>query len=104
MSSLLESLGIDPEEFEWHHLAACQHVNPELFYDEYEREPEVARATDSVCLGCPVIADCYFAGKQNGEYGVWGGVYWNGSGKPDKNKNSHKTQDVWEEIDRKVDE
>lgn len=104
MSSLLESLGIDPEEFEWHHLAACQHVNPELFYDEYEREPEVARAADSVCLGCPVIADCWFAGKQNGEYGVWGGVYWNGSGKPDKNKNSHKTQEVWDEIAKKVDE
>jgi hypothetical protein len=102
MSSLLESLGVDAEEFEWHHLAACQHMPPELFYDKYESEPEVAKAVDSACLGCPVIRDCFFAGSQNGEYGVWGGVYWNGSGKPDKNKNSHKTQEVWEAIERKV--
>lgn len=104
MSSLLESLGIDPEEFEWHHLAACQHVDPEVFCDKYEADEEIAKAADSICLNCPVIADCFFAGGTNGEYGVWGGVYWNGSGKPDKNKNSHKTQEIWDEIHRKVGE
>ena len=102
MSSLLESLGIDPEEAQWQDLAACQHLPTELHYDDYERDTEIAKAVDSNCLGCPVIADCFFAGGQNGEYGVWGGVYWNGSGKPDKNKNSHKTPEVWEEIHRKV--
>lgn len=101
MSSLLKSLGIDAEEFEWYHLAACQHLPTELWFDKYEGDQEIAKAIDQSCLGCPVIRECFFAGSQN-QYGVWGGVYWNGSGKPDKNKNSHKTPTIWDEIHRKV--
>jgi hypothetical protein len=101
MSSLLESLGVDPDEVEWHHLATCQNLDTELFYDKYE-DSEVAKAIDAHCLSCPVIRDCFFAGSKNGNYGVWGGVYWNGSGKPDKNKNAHKTPDVWAKIEKKV--
>lgn len=101
MSSLLESLGIEAEEVEWYHFAACQHLPTELLYDDYEKSPEVAKAVDSICASCPVQKQCFFAGAK-GEYGVWGGVYWNGSGKPDKNKNSHKTPDIWSEIHRKV--
>lgn len=104
MSSLLESLGVDPEEAEWHHFAICQHLPTDLFYDKYETDTEAAKAVDATCLGCPVIRDCFFAGSKNGNYGVWGGVYWNGSGKPDKNKNAHKTPDIWDEIHEKVSE
>jgi hypothetical protein len=104
MSSLLESFGVDAEDVAWHHFALCQHLPTELYYDRYESDPEVAKATDAICASCPVQRDCFFAGSQNGEYGVWGGVYWNGSGKPDKNKNAHKTQDVWDAIYEKVSE
>ena len=37
-----------------------------------------------------------------GQHGLYGGVYFNGAGKPDKNKNSHKTDAVWSEIYRRV--
>jgi hypothetical protein len=102
MSSLLESLGVDAEEFEWYHLALCQKMPTEFFYDRYESNQETAKAVDSVCNSCPVQRDCFFAGSKDGNYGVWGGVYWNGSGKPDKNKNAHKTQDIWDEIYKAV--
>lgn len=101
MSSLLESYGVDPEEARWQNFAACQNLPTELHYDDYEREPETAKAVDSLCNTCPVQKACFYAGAK-GEYGVWGGVYWNGSGKPDKNKNAHKTPDIWDEIHRKV--
>lgn len=102
MSSLLESLGIDPDEAEWQDLALCSNVTTELFFDKYETDSEVARATDALCLKCPVLRDCFFAGSKNGNYGIWGGIYWNGSGKPDKNKNAHKTQETWDKIYKKV--
>lgn len=106
MSSLFDELGLDPEDFEWRHLSLCRSINMEtpdddVFFDRYESDEEAAKATDQICLHCPVISECFFAGAE-GQYGVWGGVYWNGSGKPDKNKNSHKTEDVWDEIRTKV--
>lgn len=102
MSSLLDELGIDPESFEWNDLALCRNIEIEgpetdAFFDQYESDEEAAKATDQMCLHCPVIRECFFAGSQ-GQQGVWGGVYWNGAGKPDKNKNSHKTEETWDEI------
>jgi hypothetical protein len=101
VSSLLDDLGIDPEDFEWQDLALCANMPTELFYDKYESDSETAKATDQACLRCPVMRQCFFAGS-DGEYGTWGGVYWNGAGKPDKNRNSHKTEEVWVEIRRRV--
>lgn len=95
--SLLDELGIDPEEFTWHDLALCQGMDPELFFTKYEADEEVAKQTDQACLSCPVFAECAAAG-QDGQHGVWGAIYWNGSGKPDKNRNAHKTPEVWNEI------
>jgi len=103
MSSILDELGIDPDEFKWQDLSLCANLPTEYFYDKYESDREIAKATDQACLTCPVISQCFFAGAQ-GESGVWGGVYWNGSGKPDKNKNSHKTDEVWDMIRRRVEE
>lgn len=101
MYSILESLGVDVDEFEWYHLAACQNMTTELFFDKYESDLETAKAVDSVCATCPVQRECFYAGAE-GNYGIWGGVYWNGSGKPDKNKNAHKTEETWNKIHRKV--
>jgi hypothetical protein len=106
MSRLLDELGLDPDDFEWKDLSLCKSIplstpDDDLFFDRYESDTESAKATDSMCLHCPVISQCFMAGSE-GQYGVWGGVYWNGSGKPDKNKNSHKTDEVWDEIRARV--
>lgn len=102
-SSLLDELGLDPEDFEWQDLGLCSNMPTSFFYEKYETDEETAKATDQVCLHCPVMKQCFFAGAQ-GEHGVWGGVYWNGAGNPDKNRNSHKTQEVWEAIKEKASE
>ena len=101
MSRILDELGLDPEDFEWQDLALCGNMSTSFFYDDYESDKETAIAADQTCLRCPVIKECFFTGAK-GEHGVWGGVYWNGAGTPDKNKNSHKTQEVWLEIRRRV--
>lgn len=103
MSDLLSELGLDPEDVTWRDLALCKGNDTEYFYNDYEKDAETAQAIDQMCLHCPVIARCFFEGAKN-EHGVWGGVYWNGSGKPDKNKNSHKSEDVWAAIHQKVSE
>lgn len=99
--SLLEELGLDPTEFEWHDLALCQGMPTNMFYEDYEQDDETAKAVDEACLRCPVISQCFFKGAES-QHGVWGGVYWNGSGKPDKNKNAHKKPEIWDEIYDKV--
>lgn len=99
--SLLEELGIQPEEFTWHDLAICDGMDPELFYSRYESDPETARQVDQACLSCPVIKQCALRGAQ-GEHGVWGATYWNGSGKPDANRNAHKTPEIWQEIKERL--
>jgi hypothetical protein len=100
-SSLLDEFGLDPEDFEWQDLALCSRMSTSFFYERYESDSVTAKATDQVCLHCPVIKQCFFSGA-NGGHGVWGGVYWNGAGTPDKNRNSHKTEEVWSEIKRRV--
>lgn len=106
MASLFEELGLDPETFEWHDLSLCRGIDitgpsDDVFFDRYETDSESAKAADDICLHCPVIKQCFAEGA-DGKYGLWGGVYWNGSGSPDRNRNSHKTDEVWAEIYRKV--
>ena len=97
--SILDQLGLDPDSFTWHDLALCDGTdNPDWFYDEYERNTNVAKTVDQMCLSCPVMQQCARVGQENREVGVWGGIYWNGSGKPDKARNAHKTDEVWLEI------
>lgn len=61
----------------------------------------VARAVDEGCLSCPVMAQCLQAGVENNEWGVWGAIFLV-SGKPDKNRNKHKTKEVWDEIKERI--
>lgn len=103
---ILDEMGLDADEVEWHDLALCNGVpikthKDDIFFDKYESDVEAAKATDQMCLHCPVMKPCFFQGL-SGESGVYGGVYWNGAGKPDKNKNAHKTDEVWQEIYRRV--
>jgi hypothetical protein len=101
MSNLLDELGLDPNDFNWEDLALCAGLPTEMFYDLYESDVETAKAIDEGCLRCPVFQECFMKGA-DGEYGVWGGVYWNGAGRPDKNKNAHKTEETWDEIYRRA--
>jgi hypothetical protein len=81
----------------WKKDAACKSLDPELFFDKYEEDPDLAKAVDQICLGCPVISRCFEVGTSLNNYGVWGGVYLV-EGEPDKSRNLHKTQTVWTEI------
>lgn len=103
MSSVLELLGIDPEELEWYDLAMCKGMDRENFYDNYEADENIAKITDQVCLSCPVLKECLTRGIENGEHGVWGGIFLT-SGKLDQNRNAHKTEDVWERLRGRIGE
>lgn len=97
--SILESLGVDPEEFTWHDLALCGSIeDPDWFFEEYEKNTNVAESIDQMCLSCPVFAICNKEGFEQKRIGVWGAIYWNGNGKPDNARNAHKSPEVWEEI------
>lgn len=104
MSDILSELDIDPDDFDWKSFAYCKNVNPRTFYEEYEDDPVSAAATDEMCLSCPVFKWCMETAQENGEWGCWAAIYWNGSGKPDPNRNLHKTPEVWEKIRDRVNE
>jgi len=105
MSEILDELGLDAESFQWGDLALCRNTvdSPanDVFFDVYESDKESAKAADEMCMHCPVARECFFEGSK-GKTGLWGGVYWNGAGAPDKNKNSHKTDEVWTQIHQRV--
>lgn len=100
MSDILNNLGVDPDDFDWHSLAVCRGMDVNLFYEKYENDVEVAKNIDEACLSCPVSKFCYKNGVDNNEYGVWGGVYLN-SGSIDKARNAHKTQETWKRLKKK---
>jgi hypothetical protein len=102
MSNILNKLKSDEDSLRWWHLAACQGMDTNLFFDRYEVDVAMAKAIDQACLSCPVIKMCYKSGLDNNEYGVWGGVYLS-SGSVDKMKNIHKTKDVWKQIRQRHD-
>lgn len=103
MSSVLSELGLDLDDIEWQDLSLCKGIATNDFYDNYETRESVARVVDEACLSCPVMAQCLQAGTENGEWGVWGGIYLV-SGKPDMNKNSHKTPEIWNAIKERIGE
>jgi hypothetical protein len=97
MSDILNNLGVDEEDFDWFHLAICRGMDTNLFYDKYESDPNIAKNIDEMCISCPVVSICYQNGRENNEYGVWGGVFLN-SGLIDKSKNLHKTSEIWKRL------
>lgn len=114
MSDILEKLGIDVEDFHWYQIAACNGLMESIrkrvpkgeaykhdpFFDAYESDPEVAKQTDQMCLGCPVIKVCYREAVERKEKGVWGGIYLD-LGRVDETFNAHKTPEIWKQL-RKI--
>lgn len=101
--SVLHELGIDPESLKWQDLALCKNRDVNNFYDDYESDTTVAKIIDEMCLSCPVMKQCLSEGMENGQWGVWGGIYLV-NGKKDDNRNAHKTPEVWEEIRNRLSE
>ena len=101
MSDVLSILGIAPGDLNWQDLALCSEMDTNYFYDYYESSVQVAAMIDDACLSCPVMTQCLQFGVENGETGVWGGIYLV-NGRPDKSRNMHKTQDIWEQVRDRV--
>lgn len=101
MNEISAFLGIDSEELTWEDLALCKNMDLNLFFDLYESDPEVARATDQHCLACPVMKQCGDFARKNKQEGVWGGVYWTPGGNVDRTRNKHKTDKVWKQIEER---
>jgi hypothetical protein len=100
MSNILNDLGVNRDEFHWDDLALCRGMDTNLFFDKYESDTNIAKNIDEACLMCPVSKICFQSGVDNNEYGVWGGVYLN-SGMVDKNKNLHKTSEIWKKLKKR---
>jgi hypothetical protein len=102
--SILDELGIDPDELRWEALASCSKMDPNWFFDETDSapgsltysDPVTASAVDQVCLSCPVNVDCHEVGLAEKRWGVWGGVYLT-DGSIDGKMNKHKTEGEWKE-------
>lgn len=94
---MLEAMGIDLSDIQWQDLSLCKGTHPNMFFDDYESNDQLAQAVDQMCLSCPVMKLCLQRGVEGSEYGVWGGIYLT-SGKPDNNRNEHKTQEVWDAL------
>jgi hypothetical protein len=94
MSNILNKLNADDSSVNWWHLAVCNGLDVNLFFDKYELDKNIANNIDQACLACPVISMCYQSGVENNEYGVWGGVYLS-SGSIDKMRNAHKNKEIW---------
>jgi hypothetical protein len=118
--NILSELGLNKNEIIWQDLANCRGVAGELLdadgeamrdsngerivfdplFDSYENDVEpfsVRKATDAMCAACPVRKNCLDFGRDNGETGVYGGIYLT-NGLSDRTRNEHKTKSDWAEI------
>lgn len=91
---------ITQSDFKWQDYASCNGIqNTNIFYDDYESDVITALNTDQICMHCPVARQCLKDGEKTGSWGVWGGVYLV-YGKIDQSKNSHKSEDDWNTLER----
>jgi len=74
--------------------ALCLNMDTNHFFDKYEEDKELAQNVDALCIRCPAQRQCLAYAVSNQEWGVWGGIYFEG-GKISKEFNSHKTKQDW---------
>lgn len=77
--------------------ALCLGMDTNLFFDKYEEDGDTTAAVDSLCIRCPAQRQCLAYAVSNQEWGVWGGVYFEG-GKISKEFNKNKTKEDWFKI------
>lgn len=102
MIDIIEEMGLDPENITWRDIGSCKDMEINWFYDTYENDQIHAANADLICARCPVVKQCLEAGMSNKEEGLWGGVYLS-SGRVDKTRNKHKTDDDWKRLEARVD-
>jgi len=83
----------------WQDEALCAGLDTEDYFDKYENDISVALEVDRMCLGCPVIKQCFDYGVSTESWGVWGGVYLV-DGKVDNSRNVHKTHNIWTKMSK----
>lgn len=86
---------------DWVVQAACKELDLSLFFESYEQDADMARTMDNLCMGCPVIKECFESGCNTNSWGLWGGVFLI-EGKPDPSRNAHKDKETWEEVLEKI--
>lgn len=82
------------DKHSWKEEALCLGYDTNFFFDKYEEDEQFRPAIDKICSTCPVMKECFVAGVSQKEWGVWGGIYFEG-GKISKEFNSHKSKDDW---------
>ena len=98
---------------DWRDFATCGELAPDfespenddrtkrsiwyLFFEGYESSVDTARLVDQMCMGCPVIKQCFDEGRSRNATGVHGGIYLL-RGVPDKSRNSHKDSSDWDAL------
>jgi hypothetical protein len=91
------------DDLKWQDYATCNGIegleDSDPFYDAYETDAVVAINTDQMCFYCPVAKQCLIDGEKNGDWGVHGGIYLV-YGKIDRQRNSHKDDKDWEELEQ----
>lgn len=80
---------IDLSMPEWRKRANCLNLDVDLFFDDYEDDPEVGEFIDSVCATCPVKRECIEYAVESSASGVHGGMYLM-LGDYSRSRNTHK--------------
>lgn len=85
---------------QWYKSAHCEGMELESFFEEYVDDPapyEHRKFIDAICMGCPVVKQCYRTGVDHEGWGVWGGFYMEGGYIP-RQYNEHKTDEDFDTL------
>lgn len=85
------TLTIDLSMPQWRKEAHCLNLDTNLFFEDYEDDPETAKFIDSVCHSCPVREECLQYAVDLNASGVHGGMYLM-LGEYSRSRNTHKTK------------
>ena len=78
----------------WKDEGSCLGLETNLYFEEYEDNPDLRSGIDKICIQCPVRKTCFANGISGKEWGVWGGVYLE-SGEISREFNKHKSKQDW---------
>jgi hypothetical protein len=85
------------DQVSWTEKASCKDLDTSMFFELYEKDADMAKTIDNICLSCPVAKECFEYGCSSNSWGLWGGVFLV-EGKPDNARNAHKDKEIWKEV------